>query len=210
MGKHARTSKGLAQGGKRRKAGGFFGTVGSTLSQGLEKVARAISTADADDLDALDLLKAQHRAVDRLFREIQSAKGASKTISFRELADMLAVHATIEEWIFYPGVRSAETEELLAESSEEHLAMKRTLADMLDEDVDGDAFDAKLSVLQEQVHHHAIEEEEAKLFPMVRAATDDDYRAALAGEMIGLMVELQEKGAPRNAIRAETDEAAPH
>jgi len=207
MAKHARKGKGLAQGDKRRKAGGLFGTVGSALSRGLEKVARAISSAD--DLDALDLLRGQHRAVDRLFGEIQSAKGTRKATSFRELADLLAVHATIEEWIFYPGVRSAETEALLAESTEEHLAMKRTLADMLDEDVDGDAFDAKLSVLQEQVHHHALEEEEAKLFPKVRAATDADYRAAMAGEMIAMMVELQEKGAPRNAIPAETDEAAP-
>jgi len=163
----------------------------------------------ADDLDALDLLRAQHRAIDLLFRAIQSAKGATKSTSVRELADMLAVHATIEEWIFYPGVRSAGTEELLAESSEEHLAMKRTLADMLDEDVSGDAFDAKLSLLQEQVHHHAIEEEEAKLFPKVRAATDEDYRAALAGAMIALMVELQQKGAPRKTIPSETDEAAP-
>jgi hemerythrin superfamily protein len=162
----------------------------------------------ADDLDALDLLRAQHRAIDLLFRAIQSAKGASKATSFRELADMLAVHATIEEWIFYPGVRSAETEELLAESSEEHLAMKRTLADMLDEDVAGDTFDAKLSQLHEQVNHHAIEEEEAKLFPKVRAATDEDYRAALAGAMIALMVELQQRGGPRNAIPGETDEAA--
>ena len=208
MAKHARTGKGLAQGEKRRKTGGLFRTVGSALSNGLEKVARAISTAD--DLDALDLLRGQHRAVDRLFREIQAAKGTSKATSFRELADMLAVHATIEEWIFYPGVRSAETEELLAESTEEHLAMKRTLADMLDEDIDGETFDAKLSVLQEQVHHHAIEEEEAKLFPKVRAATDADYRAAMAGEMIAMMVELQQKGAPRNDVPAEVDEAATH
>jgi hemerythrin superfamily protein len=208
MAKRARTGKGLAQGEKRRQPGGLFQTVGSALSKGLDKVARAMSSAD--DLDAIDLLRAQHRAVDGLFRQIQAAKGTSKAASFRELADLLAVHATIEEWIFYPGVQSAETEELLAESTEEHLAMKRTLADMLDEDVDGETFDAKLSVLQEQVHHHAIEEEEAKLFPRVRAATDDDYRAAMAGAMIALMVELQQKGAPRNDVSAEVDEAARH
>ena len=208
MAKRARTGKGLAQGGERRQPGGLFRTVGFALTKGLDKVARAMSRDD--DLDAIDLLRAQHRAIDRLFREIQSATGTSKATSLRELADLLAVHATIEEWIFYPGVRSAETEELLAESTEEHLAMKRTLADMLDENVEGETFDAKLCVLQEQVHHHAIEEEEAKLFPKVRAATDDDYRAAMAGAMIALMVELQQKGAPRNAVRAETDEAAPH
>ena len=208
MAKHARTGKDLATVGKRRKTGGLFVAVGSALSRGIEKVTRAMSPAD--DLDALDLLRAQHRAIDRLFREIQSAKGTNKAVSFRELADLLAVHATIEEWIFYPGVRSAETEELLAESTEEHLAMKRTLADMLDEDVDGETFNAKLSVLQEQVQHHAIEEEEAKLFPKVRAATDDDNRADMAGAMIALMEELQQRGAPRNDVPAETDEAAPH
>jgi len=164
---------------------------------------RAISAAD--DLDVLDLLTAQHRAMDLLFREIKSAKGSSKAAGFRELADMLAVHATIEEWIFYPGVRSAETEALLAESREEHLTVKRTVADMLDDDVSGEAFDAKLSVLQEQVHHHAIEEEEAKLYPKVLAATDADYRAAMAGAMIALMVELQQTGARRTAFPAETD-----
>ena len=202
MDKSAKNRRSLARGRGHRRTTALFHTVGAALSKG-----RAMSTAD--DLDALDLLRAQHRAIDLLFRATQSAKGASKATSLRELADMLAVHATIEEWIFYPGVRTAETEELLAESTEEHLAMKRTLADMLDEDVAGEVFDAKLRVLQEQVHHHAMEEEEAKLFPKLRATMDEDYRAALAGEMIALMVELQEKGTPRNAIRAETDEAAP-
>ena len=207
MARHAKARKGLAQRGRRRKAGGLFRTVGSAVSKGFDKVARALSTAE--DLDAVDLLKAQHRAIDRLFQDVQSASGVSKAASFRELADLLAIHATIEEWIFYPGVRSAETEDLLAESREEHLAIKRTLADMLDEEMAGETFEAKLSVLEEQVHHHALEEEEGKLFPKVRAATDADYRAAMAGEMIAMMVELQEKGAPRNAVRAETDEAAP-
>jgi hemerythrin superfamily protein len=206
MAKGVKTGRGRAQKGKQRKAG-LFSAVGAALSEGVAKVSRAMSPAD--DLDALDLLRAQHRAVDRLFAEIQSADGPTKASRFRELADMLAIHATIEEWIFYPGVRSPETEELLAESTEEHLAMKRTLADMLDEDVAGETFDAKLGVLQEEVHHHAMEEEEAKLFPKVRAATDADYRGALAGAMIALMVELQEKGAPREAVRLETDEAAP-
>ena len=207
MDKRAKKGRGLARAKGRRKTGGLFQTVRAALSSGLEKVGRKMSTAD--DLDALELLKAQHRAIDLLFRAVQTANGPSKEASFRELADMLAVHATIEEWIFYPGVRSADTEDLLAESKEEHLAMKRTLADMLDEDVSGEAFEAKLNVLREQVHHHAIEEEEAKLFPKVRAAIDDDYRMAMAGGMIALMVELQQRGAPRNAVPAETREAAP-
>jgi len=207
MVKRAKKGRGLARAKGRRKAGGLFQTVRAALSSGLEKVGRAVSPAD--DLDALDLLKAQHRAIDLLFRAVQNGTGASKEASFRELADMLAVHATIEEWIFYPGVRNADTEDMLAESREEHLAMKRTLADMLEEDIAGEAFEAKLNVLREQVHHHALEEEEGKLFPKVRATVDDDYRMAMAGGMIALMVELQQDGAPRDAVTAEVKEAAP-
>jgi hemerythrin superfamily protein len=201
MDRSAKTQRSLARGRGHRRTTASFHSAGTALSKG-----RAMSAAD--DLDALDLLRGQHRALDLLFRAIQSAEGASKAASFGELADMLAVHATIEEWIFYPGVRSAETEKLLAASTGEHLAIQRTLADMLDEDVSGEAFDVKLGLLREQVRHHAIEEEEAKLFPKVRAATDDDYRAAMAGAMIALMVELQQKVAPAGHVTASS-RAAP-
>jgi hemerythrin superfamily protein len=163
--------------------------------------------AKHDDLNALDLLNAQHRYVDKLFATIEQSSGAARDAVFRELADMLAVHATIEEKIFYPNVKTPATEGLLRESVEEHLAMKRTLADLMDLEVDSEEFDAKLNVLQEQVTHHAKQEEERKLFPLVRADQKSDFLAALAGEMIALMVALQQQGAPRYAVPSET--AAP-
>src|SRR6185295_7836883 len=87
-----------------------------------------------------------------------------------------------------------ETEDLLHESVEEHLAVKRLLADMLDLDLDDDEdkeeFDAKLSVLEEQVTHHAREEEEAKLFPKLRRLLDADERAALGNEVLAMFEEL--------------------
>jgi hypothetical protein len=185
---------------------GIFATVAGMVSSGLAAVLEA--TEPDDSLDAIDLLRAQHRYVEKLFSQIESARGSSnKRAAFRELADILAIHATIEERIFYPAVKSRATTELLAESAEEHLAMKRSIADILENDVAGDEFDAKLSVLQEQVHHHAVEEEERKLFLIVRKETDADFRAGLASEMIGLMVELEDKGSPRDAIPDETDRA---
>src|SRR4029079_1496685 len=147
--------------------------------------------------------------VERLFERIQSARGASKVAAFNELADLLAVHATIEEKIFYPGVKSAATEDLLLESVEEHLGMKRTLADLMSMCVQGDECDAKLSVLEEEVTHHAKKEEEAKLFPKVRAENGADFMAALANEMIALIVQLQQRGAPRQAVPGETYAPAP-
>jgi len=189
------------------KQRGVVGSVASAVLGGLGRIADAL--APADDLNAMDLLTAQHRYVEKLFTAIEKGRGTAKAAAFRELADMLAVHATIEEKIFYPNVKTASTEDLLRESAEEHLAMKRTLADLMKLDVDSDAFDAKLNVLQEEVTHHAKQEEERKLFPLVRADQDPDFLAALAGEMIALMVALQERGAPRTAVPSETSTAAP-
>jgi hemerythrin superfamily protein len=189
------------------KQRGVVKSVANAILGGIGRMGDAL--APDEDLNALDLLKAQHRYVDRLFATIEESSGAAKDAVFRELADMLAVHATIEERIFYPSVKTPATEDLLRESIEEHLAMKRTLADLMALDVDSDEFDAKLNVLQEEVTHHAKQEEERKLFPLVRADQDRDFLAALAGEMIALMVALQQQGAPRNAVPGETAAPAP-
>lgn len=158
---------------------------------------------------ALELLTAQHDEVDELFSMIEKARdGERKRAYFEELADKLAAHAKIEEVHFYPAVNTKSTRDLVVESVEEHLAMKRTLADMLELDVDDEHFDAKLSVLKEQVEHHAREEEEGKLFPEARKLLDADQLAALGGEMLALFEELLEQ-APRNQVHAETTEAAP-
>jgi hemerythrin superfamily protein len=190
------------------RGGGIVQTVRDAVRGGMEKIVNVLPVSD-DSLNALDLLKAQHRYVDKLFAAVASAQGARKASAFRELADLLAMHATIEEQVFYPGVKKASTEELLRESLEEHLAMKRVLADLLQTSPDSAEFDAKLSVLKEEVHHHAIEEEEGKLFPKLRDELDEGYLAGLAGEMIALMVGLQLKGNASAGVPAETGQAAP-
>jgi hemerythrin superfamily protein len=167
---------------------------------------------DANDktaTHALELLTSQHDEVDELFAMIEKARdGARKRAYFEELADKLAAHAKIEEVHFYPAVNARATRDLVMESVEEHLAMKRTLADLLELDVEDEHFDAKLSVLKEQVEHHAREEEEGKLFPEVRKLLDMDQLAALGGEMLALFEELLDD-APRNQVPDETVEAAP-
>ena len=196
----------------RRPAGetkrtGVIKALADAVRGRLDKIATAFTPDDS--LNALDLLTAQHRYVDKLFAQIAKETGVRKSAAFAELADILAIHAAIEERIFYPGVKSASTEDLLRESVEEHLAMKRTLADLMEMDAGGEEFDAKLKVLEEEVSHHAKEEEEGKLFPLIRAEQDDDFMAALANEMIALMVSLQQEGEPRFAVPSETSAASP-
>jgi hypothetical protein len=102
-----------------------------------------------------------------------------------------------------------ETEEILHESVEEHLSVKRLLADLLalDVEVDADEFDAKISVLKEQVSHHAHEEEEKKLFAKLRKSLSKDDRAALGNECLA-MFEMLIEAEPRRNVPAEISEAA--
>ena len=69
-----------------------------------------------------------------------------------------------------------QTSELLHESIEEHLAIKRVLADPIEMKLDQDSFKAKISVLKENVSHHALKEEEKELFPRHRGTTSPQKR----------------------------------
>jgi len=110
-------------------------------------------------MNALDLLTEQHEEVDSLIQRIEASEGDAKEVLFQELADKVAAHAKIEEKIFYPAVMAKQTEEMLLESVEEHLAVKRVLADLIELDPNDDQFDAKLAVMKHQLEHHAHEEE---------------------------------------------------
>ena len=157
-------------------------------------------------INACDLLTDQHTQVDALFA-ILEGDGGGKREAFVKLADLLAAHATIEEKIFYPRVMSQKTDDMLHESVEEHLGIKRVLADMLTMKLDSDEFAAKVSVLKEQVSHHAHEEEEEKLFPIVKKAMSADELAAMGNELIVMFEDLMGKS-PRNNVPSETKKAA--
>lgn len=160
-------------------------------------------------ITVLELLESQHTEVDELIEKLETDKG-DRAEMFRELADKLAAHAAIEEQIFYPAAMKDDLAEMLQEAVEEHLAMKRVLADMLELDPEDDEeeFDAKLAVLKDEVEHHAHEEEEGELFPKLKRTMSQDELVALASECAALFEELMEQE-PRNNIPAETSRAAP-
>ena len=162
-----------------------------------------------DTTDALELLKDQHDEVLALFDRIDEAADDDEKLElFTELADKLAAHSAIEAKDVYPSVLSDETCDLLLESTEEHLAAKRTLADLLDMSPDDDHWEAKLTVLEEQIRHHAKDEEEGELFPKVRGAFSVDELAAIGNDLIAMFEDLLEHE-PRMHVPAETSEAAP-
>lgn len=158
-------------------------------------------------MNAIKLLKSQHREVEKLFSRLEKAKAPAKKELFAKLADSLAVHASIEEHHFYPAVKAKRTEDILLESLEEHLSIKRVIADLLETDAGDETFDAKVKVLKEQVEHH-VEEEEEDLFPKVSKLLDETELEAIGQEMSAEQAELEEKGEPRRAVPSETAKAA--
>jgi hemerythrin superfamily protein len=157
-------------------------------------------------MDAVDLLERQHRELERRFKALKAADRVDRE-AFKAASDLLVTHMTIEEQRFYPGVVARRTEDVLLEGLEEHLSLKRVLADLLGLTPDAPQFAAKLHVLAEQLEHHH-EEEEEHLFPKVRKLLDEPARAELGDAMQALADELARED-PRELVLEQTDEAAP-
>ena len=123
-------------------------------------------------MDAITLLRNDHKTVEALFKRFEKA-GDSAYVEKREIVDRiieeLSIHAAIEEQIFYPAARSQvpATEDLTLESLEEHHIVKWVLSELTGLDPRAERFDAKVTVLIENVRHH-VEEEQTDLFPKVR------------------------------------------
>lgn len=161
-------------------------------------------------MDAIELLTQQHEEVDELFEKFEKAieKGDDSVMDlFVRIADNLAAHAVIEEKIFYPSVYVGPTADKLQEAVEEHLSVKRVIADLLDMDPSNDQFKAKMKVLQELVEHH-VEEEEQELFKSVKKLMTKEELNLLGEQMETMFSELIQTE-PRLQVPRETDEAAP-
>lgn len=117
-------------------------------------------------MDAITLLKNDHREVEKLFKELE--KGKNREQLFKELKNSLDVHAEIEEKLFYPAVRDAkQTHDIVIESFEEHKQVKMVLMDLEKADKNTEHWLAGVKVLMEDVQHH-VGEEENDMFPKVK------------------------------------------
>jgi hemerythrin superfamily protein len=120
-------------------------------------------------MKATDLLKKQHRQVEKLFKEVEKTEDPKQRRKLMEqIAADLKMHTQIEEEIFYPAVRevgTAKAEEMIDEAFEEHHVVDLVLAELPQVDPEDERFAAKMTVLSELVKHH-VEEEEEEMFPM--------------------------------------------
>lgn len=159
-------------------------------------------------MDAIKLIKEQHVEIDELFEQLKKAPSDHKKRAlFAELADKLATHMTMEEQIFYPSIKSRSIVDDLLEANEEHLAIRRVLADLLDTPPSDPRFGAQVSVASEQHEHHAHHEEEEELFPKVKKLVSKEELEALGSEMLAFY-EQEVTKAPRRHLPEETEHAA--
>jgi hemerythrin superfamily protein len=121
--------------------------------------------------DAIVMLKADHKEIRGLFREFQksSTTPARKTKLVEQMIELLTVHTYIENEVMYPQVRELlpDLEEDVLESYEEHHVADVLVMELATMDSSDERFEAKTTVLIENVTHH-IEEEEQEWFPKVR------------------------------------------
>ena len=150
--------------------------------------------AESKQLDAVALLKQDHRTVEDLFAEYEKAGGDGRKQKLaQEICLELSVHATIEEEIFYPACEGKVEDDLLKESYVEHDGAKLLIAEILVGEPSDEFYDSKVKVLQEQIEHH-VEEEEKRLEGLFaqakKAGLDMD---ALGAELAARKQELTEE-----------------
>lgn len=126
-----------------------------------------------EELDAIALLKADHRKVEEIFAAFENATSPAKKKALAlEACLELKVHTTIEEEIFYPACEGQIEEDLLKEAYVEHDGAKLLINEIEAGDPADDFYDAKVKVLSEEIEHH-VEEEEKRIegmFSQARAA----------------------------------------
>lgn len=136
-------------------------------------------------MDAIELLKQDHRTVKELFQKAEGTEDQKEKMKiFDEIKSELETHAQIEEAVFYPAMQKHdELSDMVLEAIEEHKQVKTLLREMDNLAPESEKFEPKMAVLMENVEHHAEEEEEGKMFPKVREIVSQQELESLGEEL---------------------------
>ncbi len=156
------------------------------IKDGMSAVSKALGVGQnaKEPKNAIAILTTQHREVEALFAEIHGA--GSKAFKAKEhalgtLLERVLLHTELEEKLFYPAAKVVDPK-LVLESLEEHAAVKMLVRKLLGADARDESFDAKVTVLEELIHHH-VREEEGELFPKCKDQISDDLLEELGDAM---------------------------
>ena len=157
-------------------------------------------------ITATDLLKKQHRKVDRALSTLEKGNGDAAAL-LEQVANDLAAHMAIEHEFMYPAAKEVD-EDMVNESFEEHSLAEVALKRLIATDPEDEAFDARVTALKELIMHH-VEEEEEELFPKIEKALDDDTLSSMGKAMKQRFDEVYKEGfaaaVPRGMAKTSAD-----
>ena len=137
-------------------------------------------------MDALELLKADHKTVTELLDELEdTTERAVKTREklFAKVYGELILHEKLEEELLYPLLKQEDsTKEITLESYQEHHVIDILLKELNKMNVTDEAWSAKIKVLKENLEHH-IQAEENKMFPKTKKIMDKSTLIQLGEKM---------------------------
>ncbi|HKU68590.1 MAG TPA: hemerythrin domain-containing protein [Candidatus Baltobacteraceae bacterium] len=147
-------------------------------------------------MDALKVLKADHKKVRTLFGEVEELgerASSHRQKLFQQIDQELTVHAKIEETIFYPEFRrragKGEERKEVLEAYEEHNVVKTIIGELEHLDPKDETYKPKLNVLKELVEHH-VKEEEGPMFKMARELFEPEELDEIGERLMAAKEEL--------------------
>ncbi|HET9680924.1 MAG TPA: hemerythrin domain-containing protein [Candidatus Limnocylindrales bacterium] len=152
-------------------------------------------------MDALTLLRDDHREIKRLLKELEPTEASDprrRADLFEQIRRDLTVHEIIEEEIFYPTLKQhPKAREIVLEGYEEHDVVDTLMGELEGLPYDDETWGPKAKVMSENVEHH-VDEEEDEMFDKARQVFDDDELEALGRAMAERKAEaLQQESAGR-------------
>ena len=152
---------------------------------------------DEQPVDAIAMLKVDHRLVHDLFAQYASiGDDSTKQMIAGQVFTALEVHAQLEENVFYPAYETMTGKngtQLVADSRLAHEHVKELLIELQGIDLDEEEFEAKFQELMHTVEQHVAQEED-EMFPEAEQILAD-HLADLRDDMVAL--KQQRMTAPR-------------
>jgi hemerythrin superfamily protein len=140
-------------------------------------------------MDALEMLKQQHREVDHLFDRLRQAGDEEKITLLGQISERLTLHAQIEERHFYPFARRMGIQDMIDHSMQEHAEVKHLISEILQLKRHDPRVDQTMQQLMMSVQSH-VQEEETTLFPRLASVASEEELRTVGMEMQRTMEEL--------------------
>jgi hemerythrin superfamily protein len=158
--------------------------------------------------DAIVILRADHKEVRALFREFEkpSTTKPRKGTIVKKVIELLTVHTYIENEVMYPEVRRMlpDLEDDILESYEEHHVADVLVMELAALKPGDERFEAKTTVLMENVRHH-MEEEEQDWFPKVREGLSRTQLRELGDRLLEAKKRAPRSPAQPSALKKAVD-----